>query len=131
MQRTAVNPWDWSLSFGFNQAEIIENPSRQLICSGQTSVDEKGAALHPDDMRAQIQQSLDNLVAVLKGADMGLADIINLRIYATDIGALMQNFDIIGMAFGPTGNTPPMSVLGVTGLAMPELMFEIEATASV
>ena len=24
MQRTAVNPWKWSLDFGFNQAEIIE-----------------------------------------------------------------------------------------------------------
>jgi len=27
MQRTAVNPWDWSLKLGYNQAEVIEGRS--------------------------------------------------------------------------------------------------------
>ena len=49
MERTAVNPWKWSLDFGFNQAEIIEGPRRQLICSGQTSVDADGQPQHPGD----------------------------------------------------------------------------------
>ena len=40
MQRTPINPWDWSLKLGYNQAEIIEGTSRQLICAGQTAVDE-------------------------------------------------------------------------------------------
>ena len=31
MERTAVNPWDWSLKIGFNQAEIIEGQRRQLM----------------------------------------------------------------------------------------------------
>ena len=43
MNRTAVNPWDWSLSFGYNQAEVIEGAKRQVICAGQTAVDEHGA----------------------------------------------------------------------------------------
>ena len=54
MQRTAVNPWDWSLKVGYNQAEIIEDGSRQLICSGQTAVDSAGNPQHPGDMRGQI-----------------------------------------------------------------------------
>ena len=36
MNRTAVNPWDWSLKFSFNQGEIIDEASRFLVCSGQT-----------------------------------------------------------------------------------------------
>ncbi|MBT5295112.1 MAG: RidA family protein, partial [Octadecabacter sp.] len=31
MKRTAVNPWNWSLNLGYNQAEIIDGATRQLI----------------------------------------------------------------------------------------------------
>jgi hypothetical protein len=27
MERTAVNPWKWSLDIGFNQAELVEGAS--------------------------------------------------------------------------------------------------------
>lgn len=67
MERTAVNPWDWSIKLGYNQAEVIDGATRQVICAGQTAVDEDGAPQHPGDMRAQISLALDNLEAVLKG----------------------------------------------------------------
>ena len=130
MKRTAVNPWDWSLRFGYNQAEIIEAPARQLIIAGQTGVDGEGNPMHPGDMRGQIGLALDNLEAVLSQADMGLGDVIRLGVYATDVDEALKNFDILGMRFGPTGNTPPMTLLGVSRLAIPGLLFEIEATAA-
>ena len=130
MKRTAVNPWDWSLRFGYNQAEIIEAPARQLIVAGQTGVDGEGNPMHPGDMRGQIGLALDNLEAVLNQAGMGLGDVIRLGVYATDVDEALKNFDILGMRFGPTGNTPPMTLLGVSRLAIPGLLFEIEATAA-
>jgi len=130
MKRTAVNPWTWSLQLGYNQAEIIEQTSRQLICAGQTSVNEQGQPQHIDDMRHQIILALDNLEAVLKSADMDLTNIIKLGIYTTDVDAAMQNFDIFGARFGSVQAAPPMTLLGVTRLALPGLMFEIEATAA-
>ena len=42
MERTAVNPWDWSLSMGFNQGEVVSGQERTLFCAGQTSVDADG-----------------------------------------------------------------------------------------
>lgn len=42
MERTPVNPWSWSLNFGFNQAEIIEGHRRELICAGQAAMDADG-----------------------------------------------------------------------------------------
>jgi len=130
MKRTAVNPWTWSLQLGYNQAEIIEQTSRQLICAGQTSVNAQGQPQHIDDMRQQIILALDNLEAVLKSADMDLTNIIKLGIYTTDVDAAMQNFDIFGARFGSVQAAPPMTLLGVTRLALPGLMFEIEATAA-
>ncbi len=130
MRRIAVNPWDWSLKLGYNQAEIIEGASRQLICAGQTAVDGAGSPQYPGDMRGQIGLALDNLEAVLAGANMGLENIVRLVVYATDVDAALKNFDLLGARFGPIRCAPPMTLLGVTRLAIPDLLVEFEATAS-
>ena len=130
MKRTAVNPWNWSLNLGYNQAEIIDGATRQLIAAGQTAVDENGAPQHIGDMRGQIGLALDNLEAVLAGADMDLSNIIKLGVYATDVDEALKNFDLMGMRFGPFQVSPPMTLLGVTRLAILGLLFEIEATAA-
>jgi enamine deaminase RidA (YjgF/YER057c/UK114 family) len=92
-------------------------------------VDAQGATQHLGDMRGQIGLALDNLQAVLNKADMTFANVIKLGIFTTDVDAALQNFDILGMRFGQVGAAPPMTLLGVTRLALPELLFEIEATA--
>jgi enamine deaminase RidA (YjgF/YER057c/UK114 family) len=130
MKRTAVNPWNWSLNVGYNQAGIIDGATRQLIVAGQTAVDENGAPQHIGDMRGQIGLALDNLEAVLAGADMDLSNIIKLGVYATDVDEALKNFDLMGMRFGPFQVSPPMTLLGVTRLAILGLLFEIEATAA-
>lgn len=130
MERTAVNPWDWSLKLGYNQAEVVEGVTRQVICAGQTAVDGEGNPQHLDDMRAQIGLALDNLEAVLEKAGMDLSNIIRLGVYATDVDEALTNFDVMGMRFDIHQNAPPMTLLGVSRLAIPGLLFEIEATAA-
>ncbi len=81
-------------------------------------------------MRGQIGLALDNLEAVLTAACMSLANLTRLVIYATDMDAALQNFDLIGVRLGSAGVAPPMTLLGVTRLAIPALMIEIEASAA-
>ena len=131
MERTAVNPWEWSIKLGYNQAEVIKGASRQVTCAGQTAVDKNGAPQYPGDMRAQISLALDNLEEVLKGAGMNLSNVTKLGIYATDVDEALKNFDLMGVRFGPHQVAPPMTLLGVTRLAIPGLLFEIEATTMV
>jgi enamine deaminase RidA (YjgF/YER057c/UK114 family) len=130
MKRTPVNPWPWSQHVGYNQAEIIEGAKRQLICAGQTAVDAEGQPQHLGDMRSQIALALDNLEAVLQGADMNLANMTRFNVYTTDVDEAMKNFDLLGARFGPLQAAPPMTLLGVTRLALPGLMIEFEATAA-
>ncbi len=130
MKRSPINPWPWSLKVGYNQAEILEGASRQLNCAGQTAVNAEGQAQHPKDMRKQITLALDNLESVLSAADMNLANVTQVRIYTTDVDEAMKHFDVLGARFGPLGATPPMTLLGITRLAIADLMFEIEATAA-
>jgi enamine deaminase RidA (YjgF/YER057c/UK114 family) len=129
MERTAVNPWKWSLDIGFNQAELVEGARRELICSGQTSVDADGSPQHPGDMRAQVGLAMDNLEAVLAGAGMTLADVVRCNVYTTDVDAVFTCFDVFSGRFGAVGVRPACTLLGVTRLAIPELMVELEATA--
>jgi enamine deaminase RidA (YjgF/YER057c/UK114 family) len=130
MKRTPVNPWPWSLKLGYNQAEILEGSRRQLVCAGQTAVDSEGIPQHPGDMRGQVTLALDNLEVVLKGAGMGLAQVTRLGVFATDVDEALKNFDVLGMRFGAAGVSPPMTLVGVTRLAIPPLMIEIEADAA-
>ncbi|MEM7289746.1 MAG: RidA family protein [Pseudomonadota bacterium] len=130
MERVVVNPWNWSLKLGYNQGEIIDGARRQMICAGQTAVDGDGNPQHPGDMRKQINLALNNLEEVLKEAGMDLSNVIRLRVYTTDIDEALKNFNLMGMRFGPHQVAPPMTLLGVTRLAVPNLLFEIEATAA-
>lgn len=129
MKKQAINPWQWSLGLGYNQAEIIEGGARQLFIAGQTAVDAQGRPQHENDMRAQMALALDNLAAILAAADCDFTHIVKLGVYSTNIEATLEHFDLLGMRLGAIGATPPMSLLGVNRLAMPSLMFEIEAIA--
>jgi enamine deaminase RidA (YjgF/YER057c/UK114 family) len=129
VQRTAVNPWQWSLAFGFNQGEVVEGGQRVLFCAGQTSVDGEGNPMFAGDMAAQVALAADNLEAVLRGAGMSLANVVRLNFYTTDVDAFIANAGALAERTGAAGVAPPGTLLGVARLAFPELMIEMEATA--
>jgi enamine deaminase RidA (YjgF/YER057c/UK114 family) len=129
MKRTAVNPWQWSLDFGFNQGEVIEGHTRELVLAGQTAVNADGAPQHPGDMAAQVGLALDNLEAVLAGGGMTLSNLVRLNMYTTDVDAFFENAGVIGERLDAAGVKPPGTLLGVARLAFPELMIELEGRA--
>ena len=129
VSRTPVNPWPWSVEMGFNQGEILVGKSRELICAGQTAMSADGAPQHAGDMEAQVSMALDNLEAVLAGAGMTLANVVRLNIYTTDIDAFFGAMGVFSPRLAAAGVRPPGTLLGVTRLAFPELMVELEATA--
>jgi enamine deaminase RidA (YjgF/YER057c/UK114 family) len=129
MQRTAVNPWDWSVQMGYNQGEVVPGHARTLYCSGQTAMGADGTPQHAGDMAAQVTLSLDNLEAVLGEAGMSLANIVRLNVYTTDVDLLFQHYGILAGRLGAAGVTPTSTMLGVSRLAIPTLLVELEATA--
>lgn len=129
MERTAVNPWTWSLGFGFNQGEVVDEATRVLFCAGQTSVDGDGNPQHPGDMAGQIGLAADNVAAVLAEADMSWANVVRLNIYTTDVLAFFENAGVLGERTRDADVAPPGCLIGVASLAFPDLMVELEATA--
>jgi len=130
MQRRVVNPWTWQDRYGFVQANEATAPERVLWCAGQTSVDEDGQVLHAGDMEAQALQAIANLETVLQEAGFTLADVVRLNTYVTDIDAYFAATDAIRARLDGAGCRIASTLLGISRLAFPGLMIEIEATAA-
>lgn len=131
MERRDINPWTWQDNFGFAQATEISGFDRQLLCSGQTSVDADGNPIHVGDMAGQVTAALDNVETVLKQAGYSLSDVVRMNYYTTDVDAF---FEAYGESLIPrlkeANCIVPATLLGVARLAFPELLIEIEATAA-
>ncbi|MEV2258743.1 RidA family protein [Streptomyces anulatus] len=129
MERTAVNPVTWSVDLGFNQGELVSGQTRTLYVSGQTATGDDGKPQHDGDMAAQLTLSVDNLEAVLSGAGMSLANLVRLNVYTTDVDLLFQHYGALAGRLGAAGVAPASILLGVTRLAVPGLLVELEGTA--
>lgn len=129
MERTVINPWTWSTALGYNQGEVVSGHTRTLYCAGQTATGGDGRPRHAGDLAAQLALSLDNLEAVLAEAGMALSDLVRLTVYATDVDLLLEHYGVLAARLGAAGAAPPTTMLGVTRLAVPDLLVELEGTA--
>jgi enamine deaminase RidA (YjgF/YER057c/UK114 family) len=131
VEQRNINPWAWQDQFGFSQAVDVSGAQRVLYCAGQTSSDTDGSTLHAGDMRAQAAQALDNLETVLRGAGMSLANVVRLNSYVTDVDLFFaEGAQVVAERTAAAGIQPAATLLGVTRLAFPDLLIELEATAT-
>lgn len=129
-----LNPADlpnWSESF--SQIVVVRTGTiRTIYLSGQVSVDADNNVLGHGDLGGQTRMALENLVRALAAAGATAADVVRLGIYVKDY--TRDQSAIIGSAlrdvFAP-GHMPASTWLGVSSLALDELLIEIEATAVV
>ena len=129
MQHRSINPWTWQDQFSYSQAREVTGAQRTVFLAGQPSVDQNGSPTAVGDMAGQLTQAFDNLVTVLSDAGLDLADVVRLNYYTTDVDALFQSWGTVGERLGGLEHTPASTLLGVSRLAYPELLVELEATA--
>ena len=82
------------------------------------------------DFAGQVQQAFRNLGVALAAHDLDLTHVVQLRTYV--VSPDFEKLGIIGQAVGAgCGDTPPtQTVIGVAALAMPDILFEVEAVAA-
>ena len=130
METVVINPWTWQDGLGFVQAREVSGAERVVYCAGQSAVDPDGNVLHEGDMRGQLKRSLDNGETVLAEAGLGLADVVRLNCYTTDVDAFFESYDAVTSRLAEAGARVSSTLLGITRLAQPALLVEIEATAA-
>jgi enamine deaminase RidA (YjgF/YER057c/UK114 family) len=125
----AINPWSWQEALQFSHAIDVRGAERVLFCAGQTSVDSKGRVLHPRDMSGQLGQAFDNLETVLAQAGLTMANVVRLNYYVTDMDAFAAARQVVADRLSSLATKPSGTLLGISRLAQPDLLVEIEATA--
>lgn len=92
-------------------------------------MDANGKVTCVDDIRGQIEVAMKNVETVLAAAGPSLTNVVRLNFYTTDVDGLFAHYDVIASRLAAVGCQPSSTLLGVTRLAFPELLIEIEATA--
>lgn len=128
MERRQVNPWTWQDAAGFSQAWRVDGVRSLVFVSGQAPVSAAGQLVGEGDFEAQVRQVFENLRAVLEGAGAGVDAVVKLTVYLTDMSRLREYTRIKGEFF--SGAQPASTAVGVTALARPEMMVEVEAVAA-
>ena len=128
MESKVINPWTWQQQFGYQQGHQVTGAERTLWISGQTSVDADGKPINAGDMKAQIHQVIDNIEAVLTGANMTPANIVRIKFLTTDMDTFVQHAYEL-KRLNDAGSQHTSTVAEVSRLAYPEFLIEMEATA--
>ena len=118
-----------SLPHGFSQI-VVATGRKMVFVSGQTAWDTRKNIVGGDSVLEQARQAFRNLEKAMEAAGGTLKDIVALRIYVVDYEA--ESGTAVGTAlrefFSPE-NPPASTWIGVSALAVPEFLIEIEATA--
>ncbi|WP_157219970.1 RidA family protein [Flavisphingomonas formosensis] len=120
-----------SVGYGFSHA-TLQDGGKTLHLAGQVAWDKDCNVIGAGDLAAQTRQALANLKAVLAEAGATPADVVRLRTYVVDhspdkLGVVLPE---IGAFY--EGATPaPNTFLGVSTLALPDFLIEIEAVAAI
>ena len=131
MPKEYINPNSLfpSLPYGFSQV-VIATGRKMVFISGQTAWDARKNIVGGDSVLEQARQSFRHLETAMKAAGGTLKDIVALRIYVVDYQA--ESGTAVGTALREffSSQSPPASTwIGVSALADPEFLIEIEATA--
>jgi 2-iminobutanoate/2-iminopropanoate deaminase len=85
-----------------------------VFAAGQVARDPASGNLITGDITAQTNRVLDNLEAVLKGADCGLKDVVKVSVYMTDLNDFAKMNEAYGARFGD--HRPARTTVGVAKL---------------
>jgi len=109
---------------GFSRAVRVGDT---VHVSGTVAWGDDGKLVGAGDMYAQAKQAIRNIEKALIESGASMADVVRTRIYVTDISRLEEAARAHGEAFG--GIRPASSMVEVSALAEPEMLFEVEAIA--
>ena len=98
-----------------------------LFISGQVDYDEKGQPGHPGDFAAQARATYSALKAQVEAGGGTLENIVKLTTFLVDIRHRTELAAIREEFFGK--KAPASTLVGVTALALPGWLIEVEAIA--
>lgn len=128
MPRELLNPPDLHPAPGFSHVSVATG-TRTVHFAGQLALDPQFTVIGGDDLAEQTKAAMRNLETAMDEVGASWDDIVRRTIYTlhpTEFETITAAIDEV------TGGAdhPAQTIIGVTGFALPGLLIEIEATAS-
>ena len=125
--RQLLNPPELHPAPGFSHVAVAEG-TRVVHLAGQVALDPQFGIVGGDDLGEQTKAAMRNVELALRAAGVGWDDVVRRTIYTlhpTEYETITAAIDEV------TGGAehPAQTIVGVTGLAVPGLLIEIECTA--
>ena len=125
--RQLINPPELQPAPGFSHVAVAEG-TRVVHLAGQVALDREFGIVGGDDLGEQTRAAMRNVEAALTAAGASWDDVVRRTIYTlhpTEYETITAAIDEV------TGGAehPAQTIVGVTGLAVPGLLIEIECTA--
>lgn len=125
-KKLAKPSYHWSIG-----AEATR-PERVVFTAGQGASDADGKLVGKGDARAQVHQVFKNMGAVLSDCGMDFGNVVKFNAYlvnADDIEAFTVAREEIYNEIYADGQYPPTTLVIVSRLRPPDLLFELDAIA--
>jgi 2-iminobutanoate/2-iminopropanoate deaminase len=113
----------------YSHVVTVSGTGKIVYTAGQLARDIDGNCVGKGDMRAQMEQTFQNLERCLKAAGATWADVVKTNTFVTDFDEFQKCGDVRMRYLGVA--TPTSTTVGVSRLAGPDFMIEIEAVAVV
>jgi enamine deaminase RidA (YjgF/YER057c/UK114 family) len=125
--RQLLNPPELHPAPGFSHVAVAEG-TRVVHLAGQVALDQRFGIVGGDDLGEQTRAAMRNVEAALTAAGAAWDDVVRRTVYTlhpTEYETITAAIDNV------TGGAehPAQTIVGVTGLAVPGLLIEIECTA--
>jgi enamine deaminase RidA (YjgF/YER057c/UK114 family) len=125
--RELLNPSELHPAPGFSHVALAAG-TKVVHLAGQVALDRQFGVVGGDDLGAQTAAAMRNVEVALRAAGAGWDDVVRRTIYTlrpTEYETITAAIDEV------TGGAahPAQTIVGVTGLAVPGLLIEIECTA--
>jgi len=119
---TSTSPWEDIV--GYSRAVVCGD---QMFLAGTTATDGNGAVVAPGDMYAQTRYVLEKIEQVLIRANSCMADVVQTRMFVTDI----SRWDEVARAHREYFHAvrPAATMVEVARLIHADMLVEIEITA--
>lgn len=122
------NPAELHDPTGFGYSHVARVGGELVIVAGQYDSDAEGHTTSAD-FGVQVDNAFVNLGIALRSAGVDFADVAQLRTFI--VGHDLDKLAIVGKKIGEIwGGRPPVQTLtGVAALALPGMLFEVDAVA--
>lgn len=129
MARTLINPPELHPAPGFSHITVAE-PGRIAYIAGQVALAPDFSVIGGDDLGEQTKAAMRNIEVALKAINASWEDVVRRTVYTqhpTEYGVITAAIEEVQ----GSKEHPAQTIIGVTGLAVPGLLIEIEVTVRI